>query len=87
MEQKRGKKWQKAVVFEQNLAKKCDLRAKFGQKMQFSGLKWGLKGSKMVLKTAFSALFRAFLGLKVYQMFHLYRGTVQHTKAPLCSRA
>ena len=44
----------------------------------------------MVVITAFSGLFRAFLGRKVYQMyqlFHLYHGTVQNTKAPLCSRA
>jgi hypothetical protein len=69
---KRGKKRQKTLIFRQNMAEKRCL-----------GLKWVQKGSKLGVITAFSGVFWAFLGRKVYQMyqlFHLFRGTVQTQK-------
>jgi hypothetical protein len=70
----------KAIIFVKKWHKNSEKRVFFGVFRAYFGRFWDKNGLIWHVITAFLGVFRAFLGLKVfqmYQLFHLYRGTVR----------
>ena len=68
----------KAIIFVKKWHKNSEKRVFFGVFRAYFGCFRGKNGLIYDVITAFLGVFRAFLGLKVYQMyqlFHLFRGT------------